>query len=167
MFSGRFDSKAAEDGSYFIDRDGTHFRYILNYLRAGQLVVPEDKIVRREHLNEAEFYRVQGIIDELRSQPFEGSLILSTEHRQILTNWLHAKLTSASFTYTLIYRASAAVTAGTKSTSIPSAIAKDRLWQLSRVGIKSSEATLSKVGNVSWFITLSNIFYCWDPVRGR
>ena len=22
-----------EDGSYFIDRDGTHFRYILNYLR--------------------------------------------------------------------------------------------------------------------------------------
>ena len=32
MFSGRFDSKPAEDGSYFIDRDGTHFRYILNYL---------------------------------------------------------------------------------------------------------------------------------------
>ena len=58
MFSGRFDSKPAEDGSYFIDRDGTHFRYILNYLRTGQLVVPEDKIVRRELLNEAEFYRV-------------------------------------------------------------------------------------------------------------
>ena len=90
MFSGRFDSKPAEDGSYFIDRDGTHFRYILNYLRTGQLVVPEDKIVRRELLNEAEFYRVQGIIDELRSQPFEGSLILSTEHRQILTSWLQA-----------------------------------------------------------------------------
>ena len=27
MFSGRFDTKPAEDGSYFIDRDGTHFRY--------------------------------------------------------------------------------------------------------------------------------------------
>ena len=106
MFSGRFDSKPAEDGSYFIDRDGTHFRYILNYLRTGQLVVPEDKIVRRELLNEAEFYRVQGIIDELRSQPFEGALILSLEHRQILTNWLQAKLASATFTYTLIYRAS-------------------------------------------------------------
>ena len=106
MFSGRFDSKPAEDGSYFIDRDGTHFRYILNYLRTGQLVVPKDKIVRRELLNEAEFYRVQGIIDELRSQPFEGSLILSLEHRQILTNWLQAKLASATFTYTLIYHAS-------------------------------------------------------------
>ena len=75
-------------------------------LRTGQLVVPEDKNVRRELLNEAEFYRVQGIIDELRSQPFEGSLILSLEHRQILTNWLQAKLASATFTYTLIYRAS-------------------------------------------------------------
>ena len=59
-------------------------------LRTGQLVVPEDKNVRRELLNEDEFYRVQGIIDELRSQPFEGSLILSTEHRQILTSWLQA-----------------------------------------------------------------------------
>ena len=58
MFSGRFDTKANEDGSYFIDRDGTHFRYILNYLRTGQLVVPEDNTVRRELLTEAEFYLV-------------------------------------------------------------------------------------------------------------
>ena len=35
MFSGRFDTKPAEGGSYFIDRDGTHFRYILNYLRTS------------------------------------------------------------------------------------------------------------------------------------
>ena len=126
MFSGGFDSKPAEDGSYFIDRDGTHFRYILNYLRTGQLVVPEDKIVRRELLNEAEFCRVQGMIDELRSQPFEGSLILFTEHRQILTNWLQAKLTSASFTYTLIYRSSRNGWNAVNFHSA-SAIAKDRL----------------------------------------
>ena len=106
MFSGRFDSKSAEDGSYFIDRDGTHFRYILNYLRTGQLVVPEDNIIRRELLTEAEFYRVQGIIDELKSCPFEGSSILSTEQRQTLTNWLQDTLTSASHSYSLIYRAS-------------------------------------------------------------
>ena len=106
MFSGRFDSKPAEDGSYFIDRDGTHFRYILNYLRTGQLVVPEDKIVRRELLNEAEFYQVQGIIDELRVCPFEDSFILSTEQRQTLTNWLKGTMTSASHSYPLIYRAS-------------------------------------------------------------
>ena len=106
MFSGRFDSKPAEDGSYFIDRDGTHFRYILNYLRTGQLVVPEDKIVRKELLTEAEFYQVQGIIDELKASPFEDSIILSTEHCQTLTSWLKHTLTSAGHTYSLIYRAS-------------------------------------------------------------
>ena len=106
MFSGRFDSKPAEDGSYFIDRDGTHFRYILNYLRTGQLVVPEDKIVRKELLTEAEFYQVQGIIDELKTSPFEDSIILSTEHRQTLTSWLKHTLKSAGHTYSLIYRAS-------------------------------------------------------------
>ena len=106
MFSGRFDTKPAEDGSYFIDRDGTHFRYILNYLRTGQLVVPEDKIVRRELLTEAEFYQIQGIIDELKPHPFESSIILSIEQRQTLTRWLKGTLTSASHNYTLIYRAS-------------------------------------------------------------
>jgi len=65
MFSGRFDTKPAEDGSYFIDRDGAHFRYILNYLRTGKLVVPQDETVREELLNEAEFYKIEGIINEL------------------------------------------------------------------------------------------------------
>ena len=76
MFSGRFDSKPAEDGCYFIDRDGTHFRLILNYLRSGQLVLPEDKILRRELLTEAEFYQIKGIIDEMKVSPYENSSIL-------------------------------------------------------------------------------------------
>ncbi|KAK2569435.1 BTB/POZ domain-containing protein KCTD21 [Acropora cervicornis] len=106
MFSGRFDTKPAEDGSYFIDRDGTHFRYILNYFRTAQLVVPEDKIVRKELLNEAEFYQVEGIIDILRSHPFEESNILSRAQRHTLIDWLKGSLTSASHNYVLIYRAS-------------------------------------------------------------
>ncbi|XP_068760882.1 uncharacterized protein [Montipora capricornis] len=106
MFSGRFDTKPSEDGSYFIDRDGTHFRYILNYLRSGKLVVPEDKIVRKELLNEAEFYQIQGIVDVLKCQPFQESTILSTEHRQTLIGWLKSTLASASHDYVLIYRAS-------------------------------------------------------------
>ena len=71
MFSGRFDTKPGEDGSYFIDRDGTHFRHILNYLRTGKLVLPDDKVVRKELLNEAEFYRIDGILDELKANPFK------------------------------------------------------------------------------------------------
>ena len=106
MFSGRFDTKPSEDGSYFIDRDGTHFRYILNYLRTGKLVVPEDKVVRTELLTEAEFYQVEGIINELKARPFNDSVILSSEQRQTLIDWLKDTLTSASHNYALLYRAS-------------------------------------------------------------
>ena len=107
MFSGRFDTKPAEDGSYFIDRDGTHFRYILNYLRTRELIVPEDKIVRRELLREAEFYQVQGIVDELCPRPFLNSKILSDEQKQIFVNtWLKERLNRRHSTFVLLYRAS-------------------------------------------------------------
>ena len=33
MFSGRFTMEKDENGHYFIDRDGKHFRHILNFLR--------------------------------------------------------------------------------------------------------------------------------------
>ena len=82
MFSGRFDTKPSEDGSYFIDRDGTHFRYILNYLRTGQLILPEDKVLRKEPLAEAEFYQIEGIINEineLEGRALRDSLRLSSE----------------------------------------------------------------------------------------
>ena len=36
MFSGRHTLTATEEGTYFIDRDATHFRYILNYLPHGR-----------------------------------------------------------------------------------------------------------------------------------
>jgi len=88
MFSGRFDTKPSEDGSYFIDRDGTHFRYILNYLRTGQLIVPQDRTVCRELLAEAEFYQVEGIINVLRAASFKDSSVLTSDHCQILMNWL-------------------------------------------------------------------------------
>ena len=40
MFSGKFEMKPSEDGSFFIDGDGTHFRFILNFLRTGKLTLP-------------------------------------------------------------------------------------------------------------------------------
>ena len=42
MFSGRHNANKGGDGRYFIDRDGTHFRYILNYLRDGNTYIPVD-----------------------------------------------------------------------------------------------------------------------------
>ena len=106
MFSGRFDTKPSEDGSYFIDRDGTHFRYILNYLRTGQLIVPKDEIIREELLAEAEFYQVEGIIKALEVSCFKDSVILSSEQRETLMTWLKERRTIKNDSGKLLYRAS-------------------------------------------------------------
>ena len=65
MFSGRHSVQREEDGSYFIDRDGTHFRYILNYLRDGGFkdgTLPNDRGVLTELLTEAEYYHLSGLV---------------------------------------------------------------------------------------------------------
>jgi hypothetical protein len=40
MFSGRHTLPKGEDGYFFIDRDGTHFRHILNFLRSPESYKP-------------------------------------------------------------------------------------------------------------------------------
>jgi len=114
MFSGKFEMKPCEDGAFFIDRDGTHFRFILNYLRTGKLTLPEGATFLKELLEEAEFYQIQGIIDELRlseptvqasnpTKPFEQSDILTNEnHRSALKGWLP----SQEGKWRLLFRAS-------------------------------------------------------------
>ena len=66
MFSGRHQLKECEDGTFFIDRDGTHFRYILNFLR-GRVVdtndLPSDKHVLREIKQEADFYQLTDLVN--------------------------------------------------------------------------------------------------------
>ena len=112
MFSGRFETKPTEDGSYFIDREGKNFGYILNYLRTGRLILPPDagELLREELLEEAEFYQIRGIVEELRHRPnlpFKDSTILSTEQKQVFVNkWLKEKLKSVQSDFVLAYRAS-------------------------------------------------------------
>ena len=68
MFSGRHYVKKEEDGSYFIDRDGTHFRHILNYLRDGfcdEETLPTDRGILTELLTEAEYYQLSGLVSLL------------------------------------------------------------------------------------------------------
>uniref|UniRef100_A0A915IW02 BTB domain-containing protein n=1 Tax=Romanomermis culicivorax TaxID=13658 RepID=A0A915IW02_ROMCU len=57
---------------HFIDRDGEHFRFILNFLRDGPSVsLPLDNAgVLHELLREAEYYQLQGLIELLRSKLF-------------------------------------------------------------------------------------------------
>ena len=67
MFSGKFEMTPREDGAFFIDRDGTYFRFILNYLRTGKLTLPEGATFLKELQEEAEFYQIQGMLMELNS----------------------------------------------------------------------------------------------------
>ena len=115
MFSGRFDMKPSEDGSFFIDRDGTHFRFILNFLRTGKLTLPEGATFIKELEEEAEFYQIQGLIDALRpakltvkvgtpDEPFRESTILTNVgYRTILKGWLTGVLVGE---WRLLFRAS-------------------------------------------------------------
>jgi hypothetical protein len=68
MFSGNIGLTQDANGNYFIDRDGTHFRYILNYLRDGTLnyYPPE---IREELLAEAKYYQIQSLIAHLENEP--------------------------------------------------------------------------------------------------
>lgn len=69
MFSGRHRLRQEGDGSYFIDRDGVHFRYILNYLRDGCIkegTMPSNESLWGELLNEAEYYQLSGLVDYLK-----------------------------------------------------------------------------------------------------
>ena len=71
MFSGRHDLETMQckDGSFFIDRDGTHFRHILNYLRDGEEVVdsfPRSPDVLLELFHEAKFYQLDGLTTLLK-----------------------------------------------------------------------------------------------------
>ena len=79
MFSGRHSIQREEDGNYFIDRDGTHFRYILNYLRDGGFkdeTLPTGRGILNELLTEAEYYQLSGL-----STLLQGVLSVSSENR--------------------------------------------------------------------------------------
>ena len=81
------------------------WRYILNFLRDGELLCPKDETVREELLKEARFYQVQSIIEQLedKSAGFLGSsLIVKNEtHKSALQSWLPPNATCS-----LLYRAS-------------------------------------------------------------
>jgi len=64
MFSGRHALRQDDDGSYFIDRDSTRFRYVLNYLRDGGFragTLPADRCFLSELWTEAEYYQLTGL----------------------------------------------------------------------------------------------------------
>ena len=64
MFCGRHNIIKDSDNSVFIDRDGTHFRHILNYLR-GNIEnlsdLPSNENTLKELAKEADYYQLLGL----------------------------------------------------------------------------------------------------------
>jgi len=82
MFAGAFSLKPESDGSYFIDRDGQAFRYILNYLRDGVLFTPTDsEWIEKQLLMEATYFQISPLIKLLNLQNIQRQSALS--ERQI------------------------------------------------------------------------------------
>ena len=84
MFSGRHDlsTMQCEDGSFFIDRDGTHFRHILNYLRDGEEAVesfPKSADVLLELIRKSEFYQFDGLPSVLKPLLRESDVVIQNK----------------------------------------------------------------------------------------
>ena len=74
MFSGRHPCKKQDDGSIFIDRDGTHFRIILNYLRGNITSIqqlPDDNITLSDLSSESQYYQLKGLLKIIESMEKE------------------------------------------------------------------------------------------------
>ena len=67
LLDGALPAATADDGAYFVDRDATHFRYILNFLRDGQVDVPRSLPLHHELLREARFYQLGGLQRQLEA----------------------------------------------------------------------------------------------------
>ena len=82
MFSGRHPITKQNDGSVFIDRDGTHFRIILNYLRGGitsNEMLSDNKLLLSELLTEVNYYQLKGLEKIIKSEEKESPKVITRE----------------------------------------------------------------------------------------
>ena len=77
MFSGQFPIKKEKDGAIFIDRSGSYFDFILDYLRGNMINVDDllfDDNTRKRLIKEAEYYQLEGMKNILAFQSNENGL---------------------------------------------------------------------------------------------
>lgn len=69
MFGKQWKDLLSKDDSVFIDRDGRHFYYILNYLRDGMKVrLADDQQTLLELMNEVEYFQLAGLRELIRAK---------------------------------------------------------------------------------------------------
>ncbi|UKK02775.1 hypothetical protein MACK_002872 [Theileria orientalis] len=75
------DSNSGGIMEIFVDRDGKIFQYILNFLRDGVLICPEDNFTYRSLLSDASFYGLRSLEKILSSKIDQDSDMTSTPVR--------------------------------------------------------------------------------------
>ncbi len=78
-----------EDGTFFIDRDGILFRYILDYLRYGKLILPENFQEYTRLQEEAKFYQLANLSKLLSKPP-----ITTNSNIHSVKSWPHLRTNS-------------------------------------------------------------------------
>lgn len=68
IFQNRSETARDAQGRVFFDRDGNLFRLILNFLRDGKLILPEKFDEFHQLKSEAEFYRIDRLINEIENR---------------------------------------------------------------------------------------------------
>jgi hypothetical protein len=68
LFSGVDAIAKDSKGKVFIDRDGVLFRYILDYLRNQNVVLPENFHEKARLRAEAEYFGLEGLLRSLESK---------------------------------------------------------------------------------------------------
>ena len=98
MVSGRHPQEIQKDGSIFIDRDGTHFGIILNYLRGAitsKKQLPDDLNTLSLLSCEVQYYELKGLLKII--EPIENKQNAITEPDQGMERFLSLLAKDLSF----------------------------------------------------------------------
>jgi hypothetical protein len=86
-------------GRYFIDRDGVLFRYVLDYLRnGGRLVLPECFHEHSRLRQEAEYFRLKGLLRFLSAEAINGGGSPFSQHQERQLTTLFSSATTIATT---------------------------------------------------------------------
>jgi len=69
LFSAQWELERDHNGQIFIDRDGDLFGYILNYLRSGEFLLPDER-ARQQFILEAQFFGLRELLGILSVEHF-------------------------------------------------------------------------------------------------
>ena len=86
MFSGKFPLLKDDKGYHYIDRDGAHFRYILNYLRDGTVDLMKSPYKQKQLLREAEFYQLDGLVTRIKAELLRSDTRTNSKYAVVYLN---------------------------------------------------------------------------------